>query len=81
MEARSTTHIHCDEPGGVGCPAHDKNNNKSQRRTMGALKAFISMLLELVQFGVLGGDQNNYLHALRAGCMRGAGFFAEGFLI
>ena len=39
------------------------------------------MLLELVQFGVLGGDQNNYLHALRAGFMGGAGFFAEGFLI
>ena len=39
------------------------------------------MLWELVQIGVLGGDQNNYLHALRAGFMRGAGFFSEGFLI
>ena len=78
-EARSTTHIHCDEPGGVGCPAHYKNIYKSQRRTKGALKAFISMLLELVQFGVLGGDQSNYLHALRAGFMGGRAFLPKAF--
>ena len=53
---------------------------KSQRRTKGALKAFISMLLELVQLGPWGGDQSNYLHALRAGFMGGRAFLAEGFL-
>ena len=47
---------------------------------MGALKAFISMLLELVQLGPWGGDQSNYLHALRAGFMGGRAFLAEGFL-
>ena len=44
---------------------------------MGALKAFISMLLELVQFGALGGDQSNYLHALRAGFMGGRDFLSR----